>query len=205
MNETGTTSEGVSLGKYSSAQQRGTGRYQATARIKWTKQVNIVVMECYYRSRPEDENGIAIRAYGRRMFRGWRERGTFESTEQRIPDQARAIRKNGWLSELEVETIRRGIEQEGEETHEMENVTRSADIDQNVVDDVEGVLENGKNVDFVVNETGDIPPEERTIIDQIREIIAEGLGNNHGFSFKKVDKKRLEEETRKVNKAFNQV
>ena len=41
-----------------------------------------------------------------------------------------------------------------------------------------------KNVDFVVNETRDIPPEERTIIDQIREIIAESLGSNHGYSFK---------------------
>ena len=52
-----------------------------------------------------------------------------------------------------------------------------------MVDDVDG-LENGKNVDFVVNETRDIPPEERTIIDQIREIIAESLGSNHGYSFK---------------------
>ena len=31
-----------------------------------------------------------------------------------------------------------------------------------------GGLENGQNVNFVVNETEDIPPEERTIIDQIR-------------------------------------
>ncbi|XP_068684755.1 uncharacterized protein [Montipora foliosa] len=156
VNETGTTSEGVSPGRYSSAQERGTGRYQATARMQWTKQVNIVVMECYYRNRPVDENGIPIRGYRRRMFREWRERGMFESTEQRISDQARAIRKNGWLSELELETIRRRIEQEGEETHEMENVTKSADIDQNVVNE-------------------------------------------------KVDKKRLEEETRKVNKAIKHV
>ena len=91
--------------------------------------------------------------------------------------------------------IRRRIEQEGEESHGMENVTRSADIDQNVVGEVEGGLENGQNVDFVVNETDeDIPPEERTIIDQIREIIIEEVGNNHGYSFNKVDNKRLEEE-----------
>ena len=130
----------------------------------------------------------------------------FDSTEQRISDQARAIRRNGWLSELELEMVRRRIEQEGEESHGMENVTRSADLNQNVVDEVDGVLENGQNVDLVVNETDeDIPPEERTIIDQIREIIVEGVGNNHGFSFKKVDKKRLEEETRKVNKPIKQI
>ena len=101
-------------------------------------------MECYYRSRPVDENGVPIRGYGQRMFREWRERGMFESTEQRIYDQARTIRQNGWLSELELETIRRTIAQEGEETHEMENVTRSADMDQNVMDEVEGVFKMRK-------------------------------------------------------------
>ena len=49
----------------------------------------------------------------------------------------------------------------------MENVTRNADMDQNVMNEVEGGLENGQNVDFVVNETEDIPPAERTILDQI--------------------------------------
>ena len=39
------------------------------------------------------------------MFRGWRERRMFESTEQRACDQARVIRKNGWLSEPELEAI----------------------------------------------------------------------------------------------------
>ena len=37
----------------------------------------------------------------------WRERGVFDITEQRLCDQARAIRKNGWLSELELESIHR--------------------------------------------------------------------------------------------------
>ena len=33
VNETGSTSEGVSSGRYSSAQQRGTSRYPTTARM----------------------------------------------------------------------------------------------------------------------------------------------------------------------------
>ena len=48
------------------------------------------------------------------MFREWRNRGGFESTEQRICDQARAIRKNGWLSELELEMIKRSVIEEEE-------------------------------------------------------------------------------------------
>ena len=43
------------------------------------------------------------------MFIEWRDRGLFESTEQRLCDQARAIRKNGWLSQLELEIIKRQI------------------------------------------------------------------------------------------------
>ena len=41
--------------------------------------------------------------------------GLFESMEQRICDQARAICKNGWLTELEIEVIKRKISQEDAE------------------------------------------------------------------------------------------
>ena len=38
----------------------------------------------------------------------------FESTEQRVCDQARARRKNGWLSELELEAIKRQPEDDSQ-------------------------------------------------------------------------------------------
>ena len=52
------------------------------------------------------------------MFEECRERGMFEATEQRVCDQTRAteqrvcgqtrvIRQNGWLSEPELEAIKR--------------------------------------------------------------------------------------------------
>ena len=47
--------------------------------------------------------------YRKRMFRESRERGMFESTEQSVCDQARAIRNNCWLSELELEAIKRQV------------------------------------------------------------------------------------------------
>ena len=80
--------------------------------MKWNKEVNKVVMECFYRSKPFDEEGKHVRRYRQRMFREWRDRGFFESTEQHLCDQARAIRKNGWLSQLESETIKRQVEDE---------------------------------------------------------------------------------------------
>ena len=62
-----------------------------------------------------NENGVPMRGYRQRLFREWQEIGLFESTEQRICDQARTIRKNGWLTELEIEVRKREISQEDSE------------------------------------------------------------------------------------------
>ena len=112
VNGTGTPCEGSSHDRCFPAQQRGAGCHPATARAKWNKEVNKVVMECFYRSKPFDEEGKPIRGYRNRMFREWRERGMFESTEQRVCDQARVIRKNDWLSELKLEAVKRQVEEE---------------------------------------------------------------------------------------------
>ena len=72
-------------------------------------------MEYFYRSKPFDEEGKSVRGYRKRLFRKWRERGMFESTEQRVCVQARAIRKNGWLSELELETMKKQVESESQD------------------------------------------------------------------------------------------
>ena len=50
MNGTGTLCEGTSPSRCSPAQQRGPGRHPAAARVTWKKEVNEVVMECFYRS-----------------------------------------------------------------------------------------------------------------------------------------------------------
>ena len=116
VNGTGTLCEGASPGRCSPAQQRRPGRHQVTARMKWDKEVNKVVMECFYRSKPFSEEGKPVGGFRQRMFREWRERGMFESKEQRVCDQATAIRKSGLLSELELEEIRRKIEDESRES-----------------------------------------------------------------------------------------
>ena len=71
-------------------------------------------MECYYISNPIDENGVPIEEYRQRMYREWLERGPFrDATEQTICDQARAMRKNGWLTEIELEMIKRRVNTTG--------------------------------------------------------------------------------------------
>ena len=61
-----------------------------------------------------DDDGKPIRGYRQQMVQEWKEHGVFDITEQRLCDQARAIRKNGWLSDLELENIWRMIKAESE-------------------------------------------------------------------------------------------
>ena len=45
--------------------------------------MNIAVMECYYLSKPVDENGRPVRGYRQRMHAVWKERGPQKITELR--------------------------------------------------------------------------------------------------------------------------
>ena len=107
LNRTGAFREGASSGSCSVREQRRPCRHPATATMMWSKDVKKVVMECYLKSKPVNEDGVPIRGYRQRMFRVWQEIGLFEATEQRPCDQLRAIRKNGWLSELDTDVIKR--------------------------------------------------------------------------------------------------
>ena len=214
MNRTRPLGEGSSPSMCFLVQQPEPGRHQVTARIKWNKEVNKVVMECFYRSKPFDEEGKPVRGYRQRMFREWRGRGLFESTEQRVCDQARAIRKSGWLSQLELETIKRQVEDEfqgefGEdaatevETVENENTAENEDMVEN---EVESVAEEIANVEEVNNNVIDsvddtrhnLNDEHRKIVERLNEIMLEGKTSD-GIMFKKVDKKTLKVQTDRIN------
>ena len=56
-----------SSGRCSPAQQRGPGRHHVTARKEWSKELDIVVMECYYRPNPIDDNGVPLKGYRQRI------------------------------------------------------------------------------------------------------------------------------------------
>lgn len=72
-------------------------RHPATATMMWSKDVKKVVMECYLKSKPVNENGVPNRGYRQRIFRKWQEKGPFEATERRLFDQLRVIRKRGMV------------------------------------------------------------------------------------------------------------
>ena len=78
--------------------QRRPDRHYATARESWNREVNVAVMECYFLSKPMDEDGKPLRGYGRRMHAIWKEGCQMVLlTEKYLCDKARMItRMDGW-------------------------------------------------------------------------------------------------------------
>ena len=105
VNGTQTYGEGSSPSAATGGQQPVPSHQQTTTqrrvRRKWYQEDNRRVMECYYQSTPS-RNG-----YRKRMLQIWVEKGMFQVTEQRLVVQANQIRTKQWLSELELEEIRR--------------------------------------------------------------------------------------------------
>ena len=93
----------------------------------------------------------------------------FESVEQRVGDQARAIRKNGWLSQLELEAIKRQLEDEfqgefGEDDPTEVETVKNEDMAENeamVENEVESVAEEIVYVEEVNNNVRDSVDDAR--------------------------------------------
>ena len=60
-------------------------------------------MECYLLSEPK------IQGYRKRMLSLWLQKGMFWVSEQRLVDQANTIRRNSWMTELEIDELERKV------------------------------------------------------------------------------------------------
>ena len=119
------------------------------------------------------------------MIQEWKEHGVFEITEQRLCDQARAIRKNGWLSDLELENIQRIIEavsqivkesiEDVEENQTERGIVRTSERNEQIGDDSDETINNvAVNVETLDEDT-------QLIIAQLNRILAGGR-NTDGIS-----------------------
>ena len=116
--------------------------------------------------------------------------------EQRICDQARAIKKNGWLSDLELEALQRNIKMEEnvvnnveirEETdhHETNSIVEEACMQQLELIEEE-VVSDDASVKEKKCEEMDLTAEERDILDQIRQFMGDGERSD-GIVLKRVE------------------
>ena len=62
-----------------------------------------LVMECYLLSEPK------IGGYRKRMLRLWLQKVMFWVSKQRLVDQANSIRRNSWMTKLEIEELERKV------------------------------------------------------------------------------------------------
>ncbi len=197
VNETGSLSEGLSPGRCPTVRQGGSGRHQATAKMKWNKELNVAVMECYFLSKPTDENGKPVRGYRRRMHNIWKERELPTVTEQRLCDQARTIRTNEWFTAVEIEEIRRRLEvdNESEEGYDSNRQEQETEVQED---------RQTEELSVQINISGEQNEQESSMLEEIVEIMRSGqVCDTRGI--KKVNRNVLSEWINKVNKIVGKV
>ena len=69
----------------------------------WTREVNQFALHCYFRSNNTQ------RGYRKRMMEIWIEISNFQTTSQRLTDQAVTIRKKGWFYNHKIQEIHEKI------------------------------------------------------------------------------------------------
>ena len=171
-----------------------------TARTGWSKEINVAVMECYFLSRLFDEEGKTIRGLRKRIHNIWNERQGLKVTEQRLCDQARMIRMNSWLTELEINAIKKRMMNQNANKNDL-NSSNGDNDDQGENTKIEckslaNVLQNNVSLSFETVEGRS--EEEKIMIKNIIEIAEHNLEEEVN-GFKKVDRNLLQDWTMKIN------
>ena len=152
VNGAGTLCEGPSPSRCPVGEQCRPGCHQKTARTGWSKDMNITVMECYFLSRLFHEEGKLIRGLRKRMHNIWKERQGLKVTEERLCDQARMIRMNGWLTELEMNAIKKCMMNEIANKNDQNSVNDDNDdqgeATENECKNFANVLQNNVSLSF---------------------------------------------------------
>ena len=183
--------QGPSSGRCS--RQGNIGRHHVnpviSKRRKWTNQENKIVMKCYLLSEPK------VRGYRKRMLSLWLQQGMFWVSKQRLVDQANTIRRNSWMTELEIEELERKVT--GSDTVIVEEARSVEAFSDQVGEDVRNDLPENR-----AEEQTDSLDEEVAIVMEIAEVIERGRKDKLP-AFRDVPKKKLLEKTAKVDKVLS--
>ena len=147
-------------------------------------------MECYLSSDPK------IRGYRKRMLSLWLQKGMFWVSEQRLVDQANTICRNNWMNELEKEELERKVT--GSDSIIVEEARSVEAFPDHVGEDVRNFLqETGAE-----EQADSLDEEEVAIVMEIAEVIERGRKDKLP-GFRNAPKKKLLEETAKVDKVLS--
>ena len=176
------------------SRQGNIGRHHAnpviSKRTKSTSQENKIVMECYLLGEPK------IRGYRKRMLSLWLQKGMLWVSEQRLVDQGNTIRRNSWMTELEIEELERKVT--GSDSVIVEEARSVKALPDHVGEEVKNVLPE-MGIEELVDSLDD---EEAAIVMEIAELIERGRKDNIP-ALRNFPKKKLLEETAKVDKVVN--
>ena len=174
-------------------------------RRKWSKNDNKIAMDCYIKSEPDK------RGYRRRMISLWQDKGMFEISEQRLADQISTIKRNQWLTNVEIEEMRRIVQAESDGTdivnHQIPEEAAAASSQSEDEVNQPG-LRNGQDDDGIDDEEGvEFTEEEVQIKARLQEVMEAAKGSN-GWSIpalRRVPRKRLTEMSAVVSKVLGSV
>ena len=137
-------------------------------------------MECYLLSESK------IRGYRKGMLSLWLQNGMFWLSEQRLVDQANTIRRNSWMTELEIEKLERKVT--GSDSFIVEMARSVAALPDHVGEDVRSVLpEMGAK-----EQADSLDEEEIAILMEIAGVIERGRKDKLPAPRNVVTKKLLE-------------
>ena len=167
-------------------------RILSCKRRKWTSHENKINMECYSFSEPK------IRGYRKRTLSLWLRKGMFWLSEQRLVDQAKTTRRNSWMTELEIEELERKVT--GSDSVKVEEARSVEPLPDHVRQEVRNVLpEMGEE------QADNLDEEKIAIVMEIAEVIESGREDKLPALIKDVPKKKLLQETAKVDKVLSEV
>ena len=121
--------------------------------------------------------------YRQRLHAFWKEKGLFQVGEQRLCDQVRMIQKKGWLSQLQLEQIKRlvengenNIEAQQEEQNRTGTEPIQQVIEQYIAQNEEDVGRGEGNSELLINYNIDTV-EKQNILEKIVGLMKDNLPN----------------------------
>ena len=166
--------------------------------------MRVAVMEYYFLTRQFVEEGKPIRRYRKWKCNILKERQSLKVTEQRLCDQSRMIRMNGWLTELEMNVIKKSMMNENTEKKwpKYDDDVDGGEATENESENFVNVLQN--NVSLSFENVGEMSEEEKIMIKNIPGLAEHNLDEEVN-GFKKVDRNLLKDWTMKVNVILEEI
>ena len=191
VNETGIIfDEGFSPGRVTCVgEQAVLGRQPTTVHDKivkriWSKADYKVAMECFLRA-PKGGRGV-----GKRTLDLWLDRGMFDISENNLMNQIRVFKKKQWLTSVEIEEMKRLIENGSQEGVETDVGDETPQSDSGNANEQHDTIER-EDLD---QDNSNLTEEENAIVSRIKEVLMQG--NIRPVKSLKLE---LRSETAKVN------